>query len=31
MMPELSLRLATFMLRTLRDVTEGMEGGGWRA
>ena len=28
MIRELSLRFATFMLRTRRAVTDGMEGGG---
>ena len=28
MMPQLPLRGSTFMLRTRRAVTEGMEGGG---
>ena len=28
MLPELSLRFSTFMLRTRGAVTEGMEGGG---
>ena len=31
MMPQVSLRFSTFMLRMHRAVREGMEGGGWRA